>query len=49
MTPRADLSNAYRQTRYAATEVEVRIRRRSTAPGELLIAHGLRTGAFVTA
>jgi hypothetical protein len=49
MTIPAQLLNAYRETRYVAGNVEVRIARRSPAMDELLTAHGARAGVFVTA
>ena len=49
MTLPAQLLNAYRQTRYIAGSVEVRIARRSPAMDALLSVHGARVGVFVTA
>ena len=49
MTLPAALLKAYRQTRYIAGNVDVRIARRSPEMDALLAAHGARAGVLLTA
>jgi Protein of unknown function (DUF3293) len=49
MTLPAQLLNAYRKTSYVAGEIEVRIARRSAAMDDLLTAHRVQAGVFMTA
>jgi len=45
----ASMLTAYRKTSYSAAGIAVRIGRRSVAMDRLLMAHGVREGALITA